>query len=62
LISYNAIDYLTTSDSNFCGEIQAWFKLQTEKSTLLSRVSEKERNRFFNRICHRIQEVRQKLS
>jgi hypothetical protein len=61
LFSYNAIDYLRTSDTKFCREVQEWFKLQTEKSTLLSRVSEKERNRFFNKICSRIQELRRKL-
>ena len=62
LFSYNGIDYLRTSDAAFCGEVEQWLSAQMEKSTVLSRSSEKERNRFFNKICNRIQELQRKLS
>ncbi|UYZ62423.1 helix-turn-helix domain-containing protein [Hymenobacter weizhouensis] len=61
LLTYNGMDYLHTSDAEFCGEVQHWLRVQTEKSTLISRVSEKERNRFFNKMYARIDEQRRRL-
>lgn len=61
LVSYNGMDYLHTTDASFCTEVKQWMRVQTEKSTLISQVSEKERNRFFNKIYARIEEQRRKL-
>jgi hypothetical protein len=61
LLSYNATDYLYTTDTAFGAEVQTWLHAQRSKSALISSVSEKERNRFFNKIYSRIQAVRQKM-
>jgi hypothetical protein len=61
LFSYNATDYLYTTDTAFGTEVRTWLHAQRSKSALISRVSEKERNRFFNKIYNRIQAARQKM-
>ncbi len=61
VFSYNAMDYLHTADTRFCAQVHQWLRVQLEKSSLISRVSEKERNRFFHKIYHRIEDSRRKL-
>lgn len=61
VFSYNAMDYLHTTDARFCAQVHQWLRVQLEKSSLISRVSEKERNRFFHKIYHRIEDARRKL-
>jgi transcriptional regulator with XRE-family HTH domain len=61
LISYNAIDYLTTTNHAFCNEVLRWLQIQMEKSVLISKTSEKERSRFFNKIYENIKQLRKKI-
>lgn len=62
LVSYNAIDYLTTTNPAFCHEVLRWLQIQMEKSVLISKISEKERNRFFNKIYDNIKQTRKKCT
>ncbi|MDO1445097.1 hypothetical protein Q0590_02485 [Rhodocytophaga aerolata] len=61
LVSYNAIDYLTTTNHAFCHEVYRWLQIQMEKSVLISKISEKERNRFFNKMYENIKQHRKKM-
>jgi hypothetical protein len=61
LVSYNAIDYLTTTNTVFFKEVYRWLEIQMEKSALISKSSEKERNRFFNRIYENIKKQKKKI-
>jgi hypothetical protein len=61
LISYNAIDYITTTNESFCKEVLNWLDIQMQKSALISKTSEKERNRFFNKIYDAIRQLKKKI-
>jgi hypothetical protein len=62
LFSYKAIDYLYSTGPGLCNEVNQWLRTQTGKSTLISRVSGKERNRFFNKQGQRIEDARGRLN
>lgn len=47
-ISFNTLNSLTTSNQQFCEEIEHWMKNLIKKSTLISGVAEKQRFQFFN--------------
>ena len=47
-MNYDALSYLTTTDEAFCTIAQQQFKTIMRRSTLISNVSEKQRNLFFN--------------
>lgn len=49
-ISFNTLNSLTTSNNQFCGEIEHWMKNLIKKSTLISGIAEKQRFQFFNKI------------
>lgn len=49
-ISFNTLNSLTTSNQQFCGEIEHWMKNLSKKSTLISGIAEKQRFQFFNKI------------
>ncbi len=47
-ISFNTLNSLTTSNQQFCEEIEHWTKNLIKKSTLISGIAEKQRFQFFN--------------
>lgn len=49
-ISFNTLNSLTTSNQQFCDEIEHWMKNLIKKSTLISGIAEKQRFQFFNKI------------
>jgi hypothetical protein len=56
-ISFNTLNSLTTSNPEFCGEIEHWLKNLEKKSTLISGVAEKQRYRFFNKMYKHVDDL-----
>ena len=55
---HNTVNFLTTSDPKFCDEVQEGLKRLVSQSTLISGASEKQRNRIFNRMMKRVEELK----
>jgi hypothetical protein len=53
-LNYDVLNYMVTQDEHFCNEV--YLKLQTlmRRATILSNVSEKQRNMFFNVLLRKI--------
>ncbi|MBK7819266.1 MAG: hypothetical protein IPJ60_18325 [Sphingobacteriaceae bacterium] len=49
-VSFNTMNSLNTSNSEFCEETEHWVKNIIKKSTLISGVAEKQRYQFFNKL------------
>jgi hypothetical protein len=47
-INHGVLNYMMTRDKGFCAQTRKYFENTMKKSSLVSSVSEKERNRFFN--------------
>ncbi|RYZ29965.1 MAG: hypothetical protein EOO10_04500 [Chitinophagaceae bacterium] len=47
-LNYDALSYMTTTDEMFCNMVQQQLQTIIRRSTLISTVSEKQRNIFFN--------------
>jgi hypothetical protein len=60
-ITHNVLNILTTSNPEFCNETYKVLLNIIKKSNLISVVSEKQRNKFFNVILHKIEDLRVKL-
>ena len=60
-LPYAGVNYLSTNDPTLTGEMHDYILDQTKKSSLISDVSEKERNKFFIRIKGRIEGLRDKI-
>lgn len=58
-VTHNSFNVLSTSDESFCRETAQFMKFLLQKSVLISRVAEKERVKFFNRIYKQIDEAKQ---
>jgi hypothetical protein len=58
---YNSIEYLATEHPGFSLQIHNWLQTLTQKSDLISSVSERQRNQFFRKIFRRIEELKSKL-
>ncbi len=61
ILTYNVINILMTENPVFCRQIQDALRTLSKKSTLISSTSEKERQRFFNTLLHKVHELRAKL-
>ena len=48
-VSFNTLNSLTTSNQQFCEEIELWTKNLIKKSTLISGIAEKQRFQFFSK-------------
>jgi hypothetical protein len=57
-ITYNTMNILTTTQESFCKETEDFLNNVINKSTLISTVGERERNKFFNLVERRIHERR----
>lgn len=55
---YHSIEYLSTSNPNFCLQINDWLETLTKKSVLISTVAERQRNMFFMKISERINQLK----
>lgn len=53
-LNYDALNYLVTTDSAFCAKVYDQVQLMMRRSTLISRVSEKQRDIFFNSIYRKL--------
>ncbi len=56
-MTYNNYNFLSTQHESFCGQTEQFMKSLLKKSVLISRVAEKERIKFFNRIHRQIDEL-----
>lgn len=61
-IRHHTFNNMITTHDGICCETEGWLKGLMQKSTLISGVSEKMRNRFFEKNRKRIEELRKKLS
>jgi hypothetical protein len=60
-ITYNTLNILTTTQESFCRETEDFLNNVINKSTLISTVGERERNKFFNQVEKRIVDRRDSL-
>ena len=60
-ITYNTLNILTTTQESFCRETEDFLNNVINKSTLISTVGERERNKFFNQVEKHIVERRDYL-
>ena len=61
-LTYNVIDILVTENPLFCQQIETSLHNLTKKSTLISSSSEKERQRFFQTLISKIDELRGRIT
>jgi hypothetical protein len=61
LLSFNNFNSLQTFNLNYCLENEKWIKNLIKKSSVISRVSEKQRFQFFKKINELIQQVKVKI-
>jgi hypothetical protein len=60
-IGYNSFNYMRTTNKNFNLQVEAWLGNLTAKSTLVSKVGEKQRNQFFKAILQRISQLEEQI-
>lgn len=61
-ISFNTLNSLNTTNSEFCEETEHWVKNLIKKSTLISGVAEKQRFQFFHKLNKHIENCEQRLN
>jgi len=54
VVTYNVFHYLITSDSRFTARTEEAFNTIISRSTLISKIGEKDRNRFFNTLRDKV--------
>ena len=60
-LTHNTLNYLITTNQDFCRETDSWIKNLMRKSTLLSGASEKQRNQFFRKAQDNIRELQSRI-
>lgn len=55
---YGGVNYLSSNNEELSMDMQTYFELQAQKSSAITAVSEKERNRFFQRLRNRVEALR----
>jgi hypothetical protein len=60
-ISYSSFNFMQTTNANFNNQNEQWLNNILAKSTLVSGVSEKQRNQFFKSIYKQIDELKQHI-
>jgi len=53
-LNYDTLSYMTTTDEAFCNAVQTQLQSIMRRSTLISTVSEKQRNMFFNALYAKV--------
>lgn len=61
-IGYGSFNYMRTTNAVFNRQIGGWLENLIAKSTLVSRVAEKQRNQFFKQALKRIVQLRDELA
>lgn len=61
-IGYGSFNYMRTSNVIFNRQISGWLENLIAKSTLVSRVAEKQRNQFFKQALQRVVELREAIA
>ena len=61
-IPYAGVNFLSTADPELTRNMQDYLKHQVQKSSLISDVSEKDRNKFFIRIKSRIDQLKDRIA
>lgn len=56
-IGYNTFNYMRTSNSSFNEQENKWMQNQISKSTLISKVSEKQRNQFIKELQSQVKQL-----
>lgn len=57
-VSYSVLRYLTTRDARFTSNVSDTFQTLLSRSILISQSGEKERNRFFNALREKVEQLR----
>ncbi len=57
-LTHNTLNKIVTYNQAFCDETEDWLKVIIKKSTPLSGVAEKQRNRFFKKMLARLDMIR----
>lgn len=60
-LPFNIFSYMVSSDAAFCDEVENYFRNTMKKSGLISKDSEKERNRFFNLMHQKVVGTKEKI-
>jgi hypothetical protein len=60
-LPYGGVNYMVTADRSLCLDMKSYIDRQITKSSLISQVSEKERNRFFIRLGRQIEQLKEKI-
>ncbi|MCC5917165.1 MAG: hypothetical protein JJU02_07540 [Cryomorphaceae bacterium] len=60
-LPYGGVNYLMSTDQKLCSDMKAYIDKQSSKSSLISQVSEKERNRFFIKMGRKIELLKEKV-
>lgn len=60
-VPYGAVNFVNTTNQELAGDMYDYMMRQAHKSSLISDVSEKDRNRFFIRLRNRVDELRQRI-
>ena len=53
-LNYDVLNYMVTQDENFCNDVYSKLQTLMRRATILSNVSEKQRNIFFNILLKKI--------
>lgn len=61
-VSNNTFNMMSTTSPDLVEENEMWLKNLIKKSVLISGVSEKQRNRFFNILKEKVEQVKQKIA
>lgn len=59
-VIHESVNYLTTTNPQFCEETSSWMHAQKKKSILLTNSSERERNKFFKKQYDKIEKLMRK--
>jgi hypothetical protein len=60
-LTFNVMSLLVTTDPGFTSTVESHLKGLLSKSTLISKVGDKERNRFFNKLIENIDRFRNRI-
>lgn len=60
-LRHHTFNNMITTNSSFCNETEQWLKGIMKKSTLISGVSEKQRNRYFMKTQEQVAQLKQRL-
>jgi hypothetical protein len=53
-LNYDVLNYMVTRDETFCNDVYSKLQTLMRRATILSNVSEKQRNMFFNTLLKKI--------